>query len=163
MLLTYSVFIHVCSTCGALLCSSFPEAKHTFDQKRCHFTLELAWAYWRLCISLLVSDLVRSIRISQRNLRIAVGIQEKLSFNSSCNLTGRWKGEQLKGSLTTDCILGNSIGLTLLLTLVVLIVTIWHAKHPSEEHIVATVDREESRPLLGSGSTARVAKQGELI
>nr|CCA21255.1 conserved hypothetical protein [Albugo laibachii Nc14] len=87
-------------------------------------------------------------------LTAAVGIQEKLFFNNSCNLIGRWKGEQLHGKLATDCVLGISIGLLLLLTLVVLIVTIWHAKHPSEEHIVATVDREETHPLLGSGSTA---------
>ncbi|CCI46659.1 unnamed protein product [Albugo candida] len=109
-------------------------------------------------------------------LTAAVGIQEKLSFNSSCNLTGRWKGEQLKGSLTTDCILGNSIGLTLLLTLVVLIVTIWHAKHPSEEHIVATTnldpdesarenseeseDDEDIPDLIQGGETVTIKQEG---
>ncbi|RLN48462.1 hypothetical protein BBJ28_00016007, partial [Nothophytophthora sp. Chile5] len=82
----------------------------------------------------------------------ATGILEKLSFNGSCNVNGVLDGRVVKGYMAPDCVLGNTIGLLLALTLATLVVTIWHAKHQAAGKPMG----DETTPLLlGESSDER--------
>lgn len=73
------------------------------------------------------------------------GLLEKLSFNNSCNVTGRLYGNHVKGHMAFDCVTGNVIGVLVALSLVSVVVTIWLAKHSdtSNERL-----KDETTPLL---------------
>ncbi|ETM54928.1 hypothetical protein L914_01778 [Phytophthora nicotianae] len=75
---------------------------------------------------------------------IEAGILEKLAFNGSCNVNGELNGKTVKGYMASDCVLGNVIGLLVALSLVTLVVTIWHAKHQEPAKQVG----DEATPLL---------------
>ncbi|KAF4325318.1 hypothetical protein BBI17_000396 [Phytophthora kernoviae] len=79
---------------------------------------------------------------------VETGILEKLGFNGSCNVNGELNGEQVKGYMAPDCVLGNIIGLLVALSLITLIATIWHAKHKPEKP-----KGDETTPLLSGDSS----------
>lgn len=75
---------------------------------------------------------------------VEAGIMEKLTFNSSCNVNGKLNGQNVKGFMAPDCVLGNIIGLLVALSFISILITIWHAKHQdSTAHV-----EEEVTPLL---------------
>ena len=76
------------------------------------------------------------------------GILEKLTFNGSCNVNGELNGEAVRGYMAPDCVTGNILGLLVILALIALVVTIWHAKH-SEQSMPLN---DETTPLLLSGA-----------
>uniref|UniRef100_K3X580 Cytochrome b561 domain-containing protein n=1 Tax=Globisporangium ultimum (strain ATCC 200006 / CBS 805.95 / DAOM BR144) TaxID=431595 RepID=K3X580_GLOUD len=80
-------------------------------------------------------------------LTACTGILEKLSFNASCNVTGTLNGNQVKGFMAADCVLGNTIGLLLAFTFATLAVTIWLSKHKPEPFL----EGAESAPLISGG------------
>jgi len=75
-------------------------------------------------------------------LTAALGILEKLSFNASCNVTGLLNGKTVKGYMSPDCVMGNSIGILLCLLVVStsFALAVWPAK--------STVSVNERVPLL---------------
>ncbi|CAI5701202.1 hypothetical protein KXD40_009507 [Peronospora effusa] len=76
------------------------------------------------------------------------GILEKLTFNGSCNVNGELNGEVVKGYMAPDCVTGNIIGLLVVLAMIALVVTIWHAKHSEQSNLL----KDEMTPLLLSGA-----------
>lgn len=80
---------------------------------------------------------------------VETGILEKLGFNGSCNVSGVLNGDAVKGYMAPDCVLGNVSGLLVALSLVALVVTIWHAKHQPP----TKPKGDETTPLLSGGSS----------
>ncbi|RHY62928.1 hypothetical protein DYB37_007082 [Aphanomyces astaci] len=83
------------------------------------------------------------------------GVMEKLMFNRSCNLHGTLDGLKVKGYQSWDCVLGNTIGLLILVAVLSLASAIWLSKHsPSvsedrtSDHDSDSDDRDETKPLL---------------
>ncbi|KAG6611654.1 Cytochrome b ascorbate-dependent protein [Phytophthora cinnamomi] len=79
---------------------------------------------------------------------VEAGILEKLAFNGSCNVNGELNGENVKGFMASDCVIGNVIGLFVALSMVVLIVTIWLSK---AQRVIKTTG-DEATPLLHTSS-----------
>ncbi|CAH0478725.1 unnamed protein product [Peronospora belbahrii] len=84
------------------------------------------------------------------------GILEKLTFNGSCNVNGKLNGEVVQGYMAPDCLTGNIIGLLVALSLVAVVVTVWHAKHTEQDELV----KDELTPLLPDSSGE---KQNEVL
>ncbi|GMF29502.1 unnamed protein product [Phytophthora fragariaefolia] len=79
---------------------------------------------------------------------VEAGILEKLAFNGSCNVNGELNGENVKGFMAWDCVIGNGIGLLVALSLVVLVVTIWLS---TTQRVIKTTG-DEATPLLHGSS-----------
>lgn len=77
-------------------------------------------------------------------LTSATGILEKLSFNASCNVSGSLDGNSVAGFMANDCKLGNTIGLFIALSLVAVVMTIYHARHTQKKQS----DDDENAPLV---------------
>lgn len=77
---------------------------------------------------------------------VETGIMEKLTFNGSCNVYGESNGKTVQGFMASDCILGNVVGLLVVLSFFALLVTLWLSKHQNS----AKQTRDEAAPLLGS-------------
>lgn len=84
-------------------------------------------------------------------LTAATGILEKLSFNGSCNISGTLDGTPVSGFMAADCVLGNTLGLLVAITFMVVFLTIWHAKVTAAGAAVSDELRDETTPLIATG------------
>lgn len=83
-------------------------------------------------------------------LTAATGILEKLSFNGSCNISGLLDGTAVTGFMAADCVLGNTLGLLVAITFMVVFLTIWHGKMTAVAAISDEL-RDETTPLISTG------------